>query len=155
MRFVCPKGAKKMLLQRARTVYWKPWTAKHEIEELKEGAWLEPALTLLRKKTRETGLKSIEPWPENWFRKEVGRRRNSSIVVGRMKVSVKHVTKRTARKSTGLVIAQSGKGSEGRSQRLSESGSNKRRLQRKNGGGKEVLSRILSVKATGTDGFSV
>ena len=46
MRYVCPKDVKKMLLQEARTVYWKKWAAKHEYEELKEGVWLEPALTL-------------------------------------------------------------------------------------------------------------
>ena len=43
----------KMLLQQARTVYWKKWAAKHEYEELKEGIRLEPALALLRKKTTE------------------------------------------------------------------------------------------------------
>ena len=53
MRYVCPKDVKKMLLQQARTVYWKKWAAKHEYEELKEGIWLEPALALLRKKTKE------------------------------------------------------------------------------------------------------
>ena len=42
-----------MLVQRARSVYWKKWAAKHEYEELKEGEWLEPALALLRKKVRE------------------------------------------------------------------------------------------------------
>ena len=52
MRYVCPKDVKKMLLQRARTVYWKKWAAKHEYEKLKEGAWLEPAMALLRKKTK-------------------------------------------------------------------------------------------------------
>ena len=52
MGYVCPKDVKKMLLQRARTVYWKKWAAKHEIEELKEGVWLEPALALSRKKTK-------------------------------------------------------------------------------------------------------
>ena len=36
MRFVCPKDVKKMLVQRARSVYWKKWAAKHEYEELKE-----------------------------------------------------------------------------------------------------------------------
>ena len=39
MRFVSPKDGKKMLVQRARSVYWKKWAAKHEYEELKEGAW--------------------------------------------------------------------------------------------------------------------
>ena len=52
MRYICPKDVKKMLLQRARTVYWKKLAAKHEYEELKEGIWLEPALDLLRKKTK-------------------------------------------------------------------------------------------------------
>ena len=31
MRFVCPKDVKKMLVQRARSVYWKKWAAKHEL----------------------------------------------------------------------------------------------------------------------------
>ena len=39
MRFVCPKDVKKMLVQTARSVYWKKWAAKHEYEELKEGAF--------------------------------------------------------------------------------------------------------------------
>ena len=42
-----------MLVQRARSVYWKKWAAKHPYEELKEGVWLEPALVLLRKKVKE------------------------------------------------------------------------------------------------------
>ena len=53
MRYVCPKDVKKMLLQQARTAHWKKLGAKHEYEELKEGTWLEPALALLRKKTKE------------------------------------------------------------------------------------------------------
>ena len=53
MRYVCPKGVKNMLLQQARTVYWKKSAAKHEFEELKEGIWLEPALALMRKKMKE------------------------------------------------------------------------------------------------------
>ena len=43
------KTEKKMLLQQARTVYWKKWAAKLEYEELKEGTWLERALALPRK----------------------------------------------------------------------------------------------------------
>ena len=30
-------------------MYWKKWASKHEQEELKEGAWIDPALVLLRK----------------------------------------------------------------------------------------------------------
>ena len=53
MRHVCPQDVKKMLLQQARSTYWKKWTAKHEYEELKDGISLEPALALLRRKTKE------------------------------------------------------------------------------------------------------
>ena len=53
MRHVCPKDVEKMHVQQARTIYWKKWAAKHEYEELKQGIWLEPALALLRKKTKE------------------------------------------------------------------------------------------------------
>ena len=40
-------------VQRVRSVCWKKWAAKHEYEELKEGAWLEPGVALLRKKVKE------------------------------------------------------------------------------------------------------
>ena len=53
MRLVCPKDVGKMLIQRARSVYWKKWAAKHGYEELEEGAWLEPGLALLRQKVKE------------------------------------------------------------------------------------------------------
>ena len=43
-------------------------------------------------------------------------------MVGQMKASAKHVTKRKAQKSTGSTIAQNGMRSIVRSQRLSESG---------------------------------
>ena len=42
-----------MLVQTARSVYWKKWAAKHEYEELKGRACLEPGLALLRKNVRE------------------------------------------------------------------------------------------------------
>ena len=53
MRYVCPIGVRKMLMQWARSVCWKKWAAKHEYEDLKEDIWLELALALLRKKTNE------------------------------------------------------------------------------------------------------
>ena len=34
-------------------MYWKKWAAKHEYEELKEGAWLEPGLALFAKESEE------------------------------------------------------------------------------------------------------
>ena len=50
MRLVCPKDVKKMLVQRARSVQWKKWAAKHGYVELK-GAWLEPGLASFAKKS--------------------------------------------------------------------------------------------------------
>ena len=38
MRYVCPRDVKKMLVQAARSVYWKKWVAKHKQEELKKGS---------------------------------------------------------------------------------------------------------------------
>ena len=91
---------------------------------------------------------------ESCFWKMAGSSNDFSTLVGRMKVKVKPVTKRKAQKSTGSTIAQNGTRSDGRFQRLSESGSRKRKLQRKSGSGKGVLLRILSVEATGTGATS-
>ena len=33
-------------------MYGKKWAAKHELEELKEGAWIDPAPVLMRKKAK-------------------------------------------------------------------------------------------------------
>ena len=81
----------------------------------------------------DTGLQ------DNWFWKDVGCREDSSTLVGEMKVSAKHVTRRKAQRSTGSTTAQNGTRSDVRSQRLSVSGSKKRELRRKSGSGKEVL----------------
>ena len=42
-----------MFLKQAGSTCWRKWTAKHEYEELNEGMCLEPALALLRRKTKE------------------------------------------------------------------------------------------------------
>ena len=42
-----------MLLKQARSSFWMKWAAKHE--EVKEGIWLEAALALLRRKTKDEG----------------------------------------------------------------------------------------------------
>ena len=73
----------------------------------------------------------MEILSDNCFWMEAGCSKDISTLVGRMKVSVKLATKKKARTSTDSTIAQNGNGSEGRSQRLSESG-------------KKVLSRTLS-----------
>ena len=93
MRFGCPKDVRKMLVQSARSVHWRKWAAKHEYQELKEGAWLEPALALLRKKVKGN-------WIEN--------HRNIARKIFLEGGWVKHVTRRKAHKSPGSTIAQSG-----------------------------------------------
>ena len=40
-------------MKQARATCWRKWAAKHECEELKDCIWLEPALALLRRKTKE------------------------------------------------------------------------------------------------------
>ena len=60
LRFVCPKDVRKMLVQRARSENWKKSAAKHEHDELKDGAQLEPGPALFRKKVKE---KWIEKHP--------------------------------------------------------------------------------------------
>ena len=61
------------------------------------------------RKRRKTGLKSIA----TWFWKDVGCREDSSTLVGEMKVSAKHVTRRKAQRSTGSTTAQNGTRSDG------------------------------------------
>ena len=50
---MCVRKTLKNVGAEARSVYWKKWEAKHEYEDLKEGAWLEPGLAPLRKKVRK------------------------------------------------------------------------------------------------------
>ena len=59
------------------------------------------------------------------------------------------------RKAQALPLPKYGTKAEERSQRHSESGSKKRKLQRKSGSGKEISSRTLSVKANGIGPTSV
>ena len=48
---VCSQDVKNILLKQARLVYWKKWTAKHAREEFKDGVWLEPIESMLRRTT--------------------------------------------------------------------------------------------------------
>ena len=140
MRFLCPRDVNKMLVQRARSVFWEKWAAEHEYEELKEGVWLEPAPALLRKKVREKRTVKLRNVARKISWKEGGRKRDFSILAGRMQVSVKFATRRKAQKSTGFDTVQNGMKSGGRFWRPSESGSKKRESRRKSGSGKEVSS---------------
>ena len=132
MRYVRPKHVRKMLVQQARSVYWKKWAAKHEYEELKEEIWLEPALALLRKKTNEE-------WTEKhrnvaiklvlgggWVQKKL-------FNIGWSDESESQACHKEEATEKHKIIAQNGTRLDGRSQRLSESGSKKREHQRRSG----------------------
>ena len=108
MRFVCPKDVKKMLVQRARSVHWKKWAAKHEYEELKEGAWLEPRLALLRKKVRGKWTETHRNVARKFFFGS-STQKGHSISEGRIPVSVKLARWRKAQKSTGSTTVRNGK----------------------------------------------
>ena len=155
MRYVCPKDVKKMLLQRARTVNWKKWAAKHEYEELKEGIRLEPVLALLRKKTKG-----------EWTEKHRNVTRQLHLEGGWVQQRLFDIGwsdesecqachKEEGTEKQGSTFVQNGTKSDGGFQMLSESGSKKREPQRRSGSGKEVLLRILPVKANGTGATSV
>ena len=79
-----PKDVKEMLVQRARSVYWKKWAAKHEHEELNEGSVARTSSGSLAKESEGwIGPKSIVMWPERFSWKEDGRKRDFSILAGR------------------------------------------------------------------------
>ena len=75
-----------MLVQRARSVYWKKWSAKHEYEELKEGAWLEPGVALLREKVKDNWIQ------EDFLGRWMDAKKECSRLVGRMSIGVKLAT---------------------------------------------------------------
>ena len=84
------KGRQKKLVQRARSVYWKNWVAKHEYEELKEGTWLEPGLALVRKKEKgDWTEKASTCGQEDFVWKKVGRKKKNVrfLMVGQQTVS--------------------------------------------------------------------
>ena len=130
LRYVCPKDVKKMLLQQARSVYWKKWAAKHEYEELKEGAWLEPVLAVLRKKHRNVARKWV--LERGWVQIRL-------IDFGWSDDSKCQACNTEEGTEKHTLHNCHGTRSDGRFQRLSESGSKRREPERRNGNGKEVL----------------
>ena len=110
------KDVKTMLSKQARSAYGKEWAAKHEYEELKEDTWLEPALAQLRKNTRE-----------EWTEKHRNVARKLVLEDGWVQKGLFDIDWRKAQKSTASTTAQNGTRSDGKSQRLSESGRQKAR----------------------------
>ena len=84
-------------------MHWKKCAAEHEYED---EAWLEPGLALLRKKVRESWTEKHRPGRSFWM--EVARKKGSSILDGRISVSVKLARWRKAQKSTGFTTVQNG-----------------------------------------------
>ena len=89
-------------------MYWKKWAVKLENEELKEGAWLEPGLALLRKKVRENWTEKHRNVARKIFLEGGWRKRDFSIFDCRISVSVKLARWRKAQKITGASTVRSG-----------------------------------------------
>ena len=101
MRYVCPKDVKKMLVQQARSVYWKKRAAKHGYEKLKEGIWLGSGY-VAKEKRRKSGLRSIGMLRGScWLQKRL-------LDIGWPDESAKPATRRKAQKSTGSTTPQNG-----------------------------------------------
>ena len=63
-----------MLVQQARTVYWKKWeAAKHEYEELEGGSTAGTSSgSAAEENEKKSGLKSIDMLQENWCGRRLG-----------------------------------------------------------------------------------
>ena len=144
-----------MLVRRARTVYRKKWAAKHEQEELQEGAWIDPAPVLLRRNAKGvwTGRHRNEArkifLEGGWTQKRLfdfGWSDISQCQACQMEEGTeKH---RLYRCPQWYEVRRE-------IPKPSESWSKKQEPQRSFGSGKEVLLCILSVKANGTGATSV
>ena len=139
-----------MMVQRARSMYWKKWTAKHKQEELKEGAWIGPALALLRKKAKGFWTEKHRNVASRIFDEK-----KTIRLAGRMSVNAKLASGGRHREAQAPPLPRMVRGSDVRSQRLATSGSKRRERRRKNGSGKEAQSRTLSVKVNGIQATSV
>ena len=126
---------------KARLFYWETWAARHEHDDLKEGNVTGASSDSAAKEDKRAVAKTLF-LERRWVQKGL-------FDFGWSDESAKPVTWRKAQKSTGSTIAQNGTRSDGRSHRFSERESNKN-LKKRNGDDKQVLQRILSVKAMGT-----
>ena len=90
-------------------------------------------------------------WPERSSWKEVGRKRNYSILAGRISVNVRLAIWRKAQRSTGFTTVRNGTQQGGIFRNPSGSGSKRRKRRRKNENVKEEKSRSLSVEANGIE----
>ena len=90
MRNVCPRDVENMLVQRTRSAYWKKCAGKAQTGRAERGKHGSNQLWLFcERKRKGFGLRSIVMWPEGSSWKEVGRKREYSILAGRMSVSVR------------------------------------------------------------------
>ena len=93
-----------MLQKQATMINWKTWAAKHECEELKEGAWLEPVQALPRRNTDE----APQCTEEAGLGRRLGAEKRVRTLGGRMERSVGAVTKKKAWKNIGCTTVRCG-----------------------------------------------
>ena len=124
------------------------------VSEKVGGAWLDPGLVLLRKKVEENWTGEHRSAARKIFLEGGWTQKRLSDIgwVGYQSMSSLPGGGRH-REAQAVPLPRMVPGEE-RYQRLSESGSKKREPQKRSGSGKEVLSRILSVRANGTVAFS-
>ena len=97
-----------MLVQRARSENWKMWAAKHEQEELKVGAWAEPALVLLRKKAKGGWTEKRRHVARKIFLEGGWTQKRLFDFVWSDISNVKHARWRSAQRSTGFTTVRNG-----------------------------------------------
>ena len=124
---------------RDRSVHWKEWATKHEYEEFKEGAWLEPGRALLRTKVKESWTeKASQCGQEDLGRRLDAKEKIRCWLVGYQSMSSlpdggRHI------EAQALPLPRVGMKSDGRFQRPSGSWSKNQEPQRRSGSGKEVF----------------
>ena len=119
MRYVCPEGHKADARVTGQVSLLEEVDSKARVRRI-EGGYLAGLWPGCERKRRKNGRNSIDMLGGNYFWKEAGCRRDTSTLVGRMKLNAKPVTRRKAQNGTKL---------DGKV--LSESGSKKREPQRR------------------------
>ena len=120
-----------MLEQQSRSVCWKKWAAKHDYAELKEGLWLEPALVLQRRTTKEEWTEKHRNVARKFFleRGWVQKRLFDTGWSDKSKCEACH--KEESPESTGSTTAQNGTKSDKKFETLSKKWEQKARTSKK------------------------
>ena len=118
---------------------------------MKEGIWLEPALALLQRKTKEERTDKHRHVARKVIVEGAGCRKDFSTKVGQMKANAKFVAKRKVRNITDSTIVQAGMKPGAIFQRPAGSGNNK---QERRESGSPRSSKVGPFQQKGLKGMS-